>query len=220
MPLSTVLLDVDGTLVLSNEAHAEAWSRVFRAHDYDITPEQVRPLMGMGGDKLIPTLVPGLRSSEGEGKTISSERQRLFLEEYAPHLAAAPGSRALVERMQQAGLKLVVASSAKPEELAVLLKIAHVDDLLHTSTTSSDAEESKPAPDIVEAALQQASARPETAILIGDAPYDVESAGKAGVRVIAVRCGGFSDGALSGALAIYENPADILTHFETSALAG
>lgn len=219
MTLHTVLLDIDGTVLLSTQAHAEAWARTFSAHGYDVSADQVRPLIGIGGDRLIAKLVPGLKSDEGEGKTITSERQELFLREYAPHLAPAPGARALVARMQQAGFQLVVASSAKQQELAALLKAAQVDDLLHAATTSDDAEQSKPAPDIVEAALRQVDADAESSIMLGDTPYDIESAGRAGVPVIALRCGGHSDEDLRGASAIYDDPQDVLDHFDSTPLA-
>ncbi len=210
-----VILDVDGTLVLSNDAHARAWVEAFAEHGYDIPFERVRPLMGMGGDKLLPTLVPGLSSTEGVGKQIAERRKELFLTHYAPTLQPAPGTRPLVERMRDAGLGLVVASSAKRDELDVLLKVAQVDDLLDQRVTASDAKESKPAPDVVGVAMDMIGFPPGQVVMLGDTPYDIESAGKLGVCTLAVRCGGFGDSQLAGALAIYDDPADLLAHFDT-----
>lgn len=219
MAVRGVLLDVDGTLVLSNDAHARAWVEAFAEHDYEVSYERVRPLMGMGGDKLLPAVVPGLSEAEGTGKLIAERRKAIFLEQYAPALRPTPGARQLVERMKDAGLKLVIASSAKSDELEALLRAAQIEGLVQEATTSSEADASKPAPDVIEVALRKIGLPAEQVLLLGDTPYDVESAGKAGVGVIAVRCGGFSDERLAGAVAIYENPADVQAHYETSPLA-
>ncbi len=209
-----VILDIDGTLVLSNDAHARAWVEAFTEHGYSIPFERVRPLMGMGGDKLLPTLVPDLSSTEGVGKQIAERRKEIFLTRYAPTLQAAPGARPLVERMRDAGLRLVVASSARRDELEALLKAAQVDDLLDQRVTASDAKESKPAPDVVGVAMDRIGLPPGQVVMLGDTPYDIESAGKLGVRTLAVRCGGFDDARLAGAIAIYDDPADLLAHYD------
>lgn len=213
-----VLLDVDGTLVLSNDAQARAWVEAFKEYGYDVAYERVRPLMGKGGDKLVPEVVPGLSGTEGVGKDIADRRKELVLTRYLPTLQPAPGARELVRRLQDAGLKVVVASSAKADELEALLKVARVDDLLTDRTTSDDAGESKPAPDIVAVALQHIDLSPDEVLMIGDTPYDEESAGKIDVGTIVFRCGGFSDEELQGARAIYDDPADLVAHFEASPL--
>jgi phosphoglycolate phosphatase-like HAD superfamily hydrolase len=120
--------------------------------------------------------------------------------------------------MQQDGLKLIIATSATTEELSELLKAAQVEDLLHEATTSSDAEASKPSPDIVEAALKKLNLEPSQAVMIGDTPYDIEAANKCGVGVIAFRCGDFEDEQLNNAIAIYDHPADLLVHYAESPL--
>ncbi|MBD2432035.1 MULTISPECIES: HAD family hydrolase [Fischerella] len=218
MVLQAVLLDIDGTLVLSNDAHAQTWVDTFREFGYDVSFEQVRSLIGMGGDQIIPRIVPGLTDEEGDGKAIAQQRRKLFLNEYAPKLVPANGARQLVQHMLQSGLRLIVASSASSQEMEVLLKVAQVDDLLTEKTTSSDAEASKPAPDIVEAALGKLNSSPQEVLMLGDTPYDIKSASQAGVGVIAVRCGGFDDAALAGAKAIYDDPADLLVHYADSPL--
>ncbi len=213
-----VLLDVDGTLVLSNEAHVLAWVEAFEKLGYAVNSDRVRSLIGMGGDKLIPLILPALASDSGEGKQISQYHSEIFLAQYAPKLQPAPGSRALVERLLKDNYKVIIATSAKPEELQVLLKAAKVDDLLEDSTTSADADHSKPAPDIIEAALEKLGVPPEHAVMIGDTPYDVEAAARAKIGLIGMRSGGFSDQDLEGAIAIYDNPADLLARYETSPL--
>ncbi|WP_315790279.1 HAD family hydrolase [Fischerella sp. JS2] len=218
MVLQAVLLDIDGTLVLSNDAHAQTWVDTFRKFGYDVSFEQVRSLIGMGGDQIIPRVVPGLTDEEGDGKAIAQQRRKLFLNEYAPKLVPANGARQLVQHMLQSGLRLIVASSASSQEMEVLLKAAQVDDLLEETTTSSDAEVSKPAPDIVEAALGKLNCPPQEVLMLGDTPYDIKSANQAGVGVIALRCGGFDDTALAGAKAIYNDPADLLAQYADSPL--
>ncbi len=185
MAMQGVILDVDGTLVLSNDAHAQAWVDAFTEHGYEVTFEQVRPLIGMGGDQVIPRMVPGLTDEEGDGKAISEQRKELIINRYGPNLRPTNGARQLVQYMKDAGLQLIIASSATSQELSVLLKTAQVDDLLGEATTSSDAKSSKPAPDIVEAALSKLNMEPSQVLMIGDTPYDIESAGGAGVGAIA-----------------------------------
>lgn len=218
MKLQAVILDVDGTLVLSNDAHAQAWVESFAAYGYDVSFEQVRPLIGMGGDQVIPKMVSGLNDENGDGKAVSEKRKQLIIERFGSSLSPTPGARDLILRMLAAGLKLIIASSATSEELSVLLKAAKVDDLLDEATTSSDVEASKPAPDIVEAALSKLKMQPSQVLMIGDTPYDLQSAKAAGVELIAVRCGGFDDQQLKMALAIYNDPADILANYASSPL--
>ncbi|OUL22878.1 hydrolase [Nostoc sp. RF31YmG] len=219
MGLQAVLLDIDGTLILSNDAHAQSWVDTFREFGYDVSFEQVRPLIGMGGDQLIPRVVPGLTDEEGDGKAIAQRRKEIFLNNYAPKLSPANGSRELLQHMKQLGLRLIVASSASNQEMEVLLKAAQIDDLLQETTTSSDAETSKPAPDIVEAALSKLKMEPNQVLMLGDTPYDIKSAGMAGVGLIALRCGGFDDSSLAEAKAIYNDPADLLAHYGDSPLS-
>lgn len=200
---------MDGTLVLSNDAHAQSWVEAFAKHGYSITFNDVRWLIGMGGDKLIPKLAPGLTKDAGVGKQISEYRSKLFKEKYANNLQSAPGSRELVQKLQAGGFKLLVASSANAAELNTLLKAAKIDDLLKEATTSDDAERSKPEPDIIHAALDKIGLPSTEVVMIGDTPYDIEAAAQAGVGVLAVRCGGWKDEELSGAIRVYDDPADI-----------
>ena len=216
MMVQGILLDVDGTLVLSNDAHALAWVEAFAEHGYTVEFDAVRALIGMGGDKLIPHLFPSLSKESGPGKTISEYRSRLFLDKYAQDLKPAPGSRELVERLLHDGLKLIVASSAKDSELEILLRAANVEGLLTEATTSSDTDGSKPEPDIVLVALDKIGMTGSEVVMLGDTPYDIEAAAAAGVAVIAVRCGGWNDADLRGAKAIYDDPADVLASYETS----
>ena len=217
--LSAVLLDVDGTLIDSNEAHARAWADVLRDNGWPgITWQDVLPLVGMGGDKLLPKLT-GVEIDSRRGKALAEERTEHFLTAYAPTIRAFPGTRDLLEAIRERGLKRVIATSAKDDELEILLDRAGVADLITRETTSDDAKgKSKPDPNIIVAALAKAHAAAGEAIMIGDTPYDVEAATKAGVRTIAFRCGGWGDEPLAGAAAIYAGPAELVARFGESPL--
>jgi phosphoglycolate phosphatase-like HAD superfamily hydrolase len=212
--LRTVLLDIDGTLIDSNDAHARAWVDSLRKHGYVVPFEQVRPLIGMGGDKVLPELT-GLDPESGEAKRIGETRSELFLERELPELQPTRGARALLEHMLGAGLDLTVATSAKEDEVRVLLEQAGVSDLIQLASSSDDAERSKPDPDIVQAALRLSRSQAAHSAMIGDTPYDVEAATRARVPAIALRCGGWwDDAAFARAAAIYDDPADLLAHFD------
>jgi len=215
MAMRAVLLDVDGTLIDSNDAHAQAWVDVGKEFGYDIAFDYVRSLIGMGGDKVLPR-VTGLEEESEEGKQILERRGEIFRSEYLPSLAPFPDARELLERMAAEGLKLVVATSASEKDLEALLEQAGIADLIDRSTNSDEADESKPAPDIIEAALKKAGVPAAETVMIGDTPYDVKAAERAGVRCIALRCGGWRDDDLEGAAAIYDAPAELLSKYRTA----
>jgi phosphoglycolate phosphatase-like HAD superfamily hydrolase len=218
--LRTILLDIDGTLIDSNDAHARAWVDAFAAHGYVIPFEQVRPLIGKGGDKLIPELT-GLDAESGEAKRISETRSELFLRRELPALRPTAGARALLERLKTEGFELAVATSAQTDEVSALLEQAGVADLIQLASSADDAERSKPDPDIVQAALRMSGSQPAHSAMLGDTPYDLEAAMRARVPAIMLRCGGWwTDDAFAGAAAIYDDPADLLEHFDSSPLAG
>ena len=213
--LNAVILDVDGTLIDSNDAHARAYEDAGRELGYDIPFERVRPLIGKGGDKVLPE-VTGIEQDSPEGEQISKRKGEIFREQYLPRLKPTPGARQFLHRLRDDGMKLVIATSAKKEDMKALLEQAGIGDLIQDATSSDDAEESKPDPDIVEAALRQTGFPAEEVVMVGDTPYDVEAATRAGVRVVAVRSGGWGDEDLDGAVAVYEDPADILAGYDQS----
>jgi HAD superfamily hydrolase (TIGR01509 family) len=217
LSLKGVIFDVDGTLVDSNDAHAQSWVDTFKGAGYEVPFEVVRPLIGMGADKLLPRTI-GVRHDSEEGKKLIKRRSEIFRERYLSRLRPLPGARALVLRVRDDGLKTIVATSAKDEELKGLLKAAEVDDLMEEKATASDAKRSKPDPDIVEAAIEESGVPANKAVMIGDTPYDVEAATRAGVRIIAFRSGGWDDASLKGAAQIYDGPADLLSHYDASLL--
>jgi HAD superfamily hydrolase (TIGR01509 family) len=216
--VDTVLLDIDGTLIDSNDAHARAWVAAFAAHGYVMPFAKVRPLIGKGGDKLIPELT-GLDPESAEGKRMGAARGEFFREEL-PTLQPTPGARELLVHLREHGFGLAVATSAQADEVTAILRQAGVSDLIEMASSADDADSSKPDPDIVQAAMHKAKRHPSQCVMIGDTPYDIEAANRARVPCIALRCGGgWTDQALAGAIAIYDHPADLLAHFPTSPLA-
>lgn len=207
--LKGVILDMDGTLVDSNDAHALAWVEAFAKHEIQVPYERIRPLIGMGGDRIVPRMT-GYSVDDPQGRQIVRMRAEIFRSRYLPWVHPFPGVRALLSRFKADGLKLGLASSAPAEELEQLLHISGVEDLIDTRTPTDPGDDSKPDPDIVNAALEAMALPAENVIMIGDTPYDIEAASRAGIGIIAFRCGGWTDAELAGALAIHDDPADLL----------
>jgi HAD superfamily hydrolase (TIGR01509 family) len=212
-----VLLDIDGTLIDSNGAHAGAWSDALSAHGKRHSAEQIRPLIGKGGDKVLWELA-SIDHESDEGKAIDKARAAIFKERYLPTVKATPGAKEFVQWLIDSRLKVVIATSAKDDEIKDLLAICDGQALQGDATSSDDAKRSKPDPDIVAAALKKAGVSKERAVMIGDTPYDIEAAGRAGIRTIAFRCGGWDDASLKDAVAIYSDPKELLERVSESPL--
>jgi phosphoglycolate phosphatase-like HAD superfamily hydrolase len=220
-PDHALIFDVDGTLVDSNGAHAAAWSEALREADIVRDAKTIRPFIGKGSDKLLPE-VAGISADSERGRRLAQRRSAIFRDVYLPRLRPFPQVRALFERLTRDGVRLAIASSAADDELDLLLKVAEVADLVPHRTSADEVDSSKPDPDVVEAALARlARAAPldrRAALFVGDTPYDVEAGRRAGIGVIAVRCGGWTDADLVGASAIFEGPAALLAHYEARGL--
>ena len=213
-----VIFDIDGTLVGSNGAHAKSWVDTLAEAGYDVPFEVIWPMIGMGGDKLLPAAT-GIEAESPPGKKLTKRRWETFEKEYLPALRPTPGARELVERLKGDGLKLVVATSAGGSELEQLLEAAGVADLMGARASASSARESKPDPDIVMAAVRSSRIKPENLVMLGDTPYDVQAAIGAHVNPVALLCGGWTIAELSGATAYYDDPADLLRWYDVSPLS-
>jgi HAD superfamily hydrolase (TIGR01509 family) len=210
-----VILDVDGTLVDSNDAHARAWVDALAASGRHVELSRVRPLIGMGSDKLLAAAA-GIDADSAEGRALASRRGDIFERAYLPSLQPTRGAQRLLESLRDDRMTLVVASSAEPGELRDLLRIAGATQLVAAFAPSDDVARSKPDPDIVQAAIARSGCPPQDVIMIGDTPYDVEAAGRAGIAIVALRSGGWRDEDLRGAAAVYDDPQDLLDHYDVS----
>ncbi|MBC5801395.1 MAG: HAD family hydrolase [Candidatus Eremiobacteraeota bacterium] len=215
-PLRAVLLDVDGTLIDSNDAQARSWLDAFEEAHLDVDPGAVRRLIGKGGDRLLRE-VADLDIDAEPGKTISQRHKAIFAERYLPGLSATRGARDLLVWLRSQGAQLVVATSAGEEEMRALLQTAGVDDLIDVFTSSDDADETKPAPDILGAALRKSKRSAAESVMIGDTPYDCEAAGRIGLPAIGLRCGGWSSEELP-CESVFDHPADLLANYRASPL--
>jgi len=216
--IAAVLFDLDGTLVDSNEAHVAVWEQVFREAGHPIDAGEIRGQIGKGGDLLVPDMLPDL--GEREQEALAARHGELFKDEWLDRIVPFPGAHDLLARVHARGARVVFASSAGKGELKHYLKLLGAEALVDAQTSIDDVGTSKPAPDIFAVALQKAGVAPGEAVAVGDSPFDIEAAGKAGVATVAVRSGGFSDDALARAVAIYDDVADLLALFEDSPLAG
>lgn len=214
-----VLFDVDGTLVDTNDLHAQAWVEAFRHFGVDIPFDEVRAQVGKGGDNLIPTLLPSLDDKRRE--ELEDYRSGLFKRDFLARAVPFPGVRALMERIRGDGMSIVLASSSHAEEVRFHLSLIGAEDLVSETTSKDDVDHSKPCPDIFAAALDKAGVGADQALVVGDTPWDVKAASKLGLRTIALRCGGFSDEELreAGAAELYDGPADLLRRYDRSLLA-
>jgi HAD superfamily hydrolase (TIGR01549 family) len=197
------ILDIDGTLVDSNYHHTIAWYRAMRQHDQHVAIWRIHRHIGMGGDQLVASLC-GDEVEEGLGDDIRTAEKTLYMaliDEVEPF----HGARDLIVDLKRMGRGVVLASSAKPDEIDHYLDLLDARGLADAWTSAGDVEETKPAPDLVEAALQRLGGGP--AVMIGDTPWDCHAAADAGVDTIAVLTGGFSDEELreAGAIAVFES---------------
>jgi phosphoglycolate phosphatase-like HAD superfamily hydrolase len=211
------IFDVDGTLVDSVDLHAIAWQEALEHFGHHVTFEQSRSQIGKGGDQLIPVFLSEAEQRD-HGEEMEEWRGNLFKSKYLP--LVRPFS-AVPELLRRVGIKVAVASSAKMSELEVYLEIACVRDLVDVATSSEDAEQSKPAPDVFQVALKKLGLAGPDAVAIGDTPYDAEAAGKARIPTIGLLCGGFSEADLrkGGCVAVYPGPAALLACIGASPLA-
>jgi HAD superfamily hydrolase (TIGR01509 family) len=208
-----VLFDVDGTLVDTNYLHTVAWWEAFAQAGHDVPMASIHRAIGMGSDRMLDALLPADRDTSADGD-IKTSHSALY-SVYWSRLRPLPGAARLLRACHDKGLRVVLASSADPDELTVLRAALDADDAIDAATSSGDADASKPAPDLVQIALDQANAAPEESVFIGDSVWDVQACLRAGVRCIGVLTGGTSRAELTeaGAVAVYDGPADLLEGF-------
>jgi HAD superfamily hydrolase (TIGR01509 family) len=215
---SAAILDINGTLVDTNYHHAIAWFRAFRQNEIVLPVWRIHRHIGMGGDQLVAALA-GDEVEEEKGDDIRAAEKTLYFE-LIDEVQPMEGARELISDLKRAGHRVVLASSAKEEEVEHYLDLLDARELADDWTTSADVEATKPAPDLVHAALEKIGA--DEGVMIGDTPWDVRAAKKAGVDTIAVLTGGFAEAELreAGAVEVFESIAELRERLPDTLLAG
>ncbi len=217
-----IIFDIDGTLLDSVDLHVQAWREALGHFGHDIPFDQIRSQIGKGGDQLLPVFLSKEELDQKQNE-IQEFRASLFKDKYLPKVKPFPGVRELFQKVVASGQTPALASSARGDELETYERIANIQNLVRVETSSADAKQSKPHPDIFEAALDRLGKkiRREEVIVVGDSPYDAEAAKRAGLRTVGVLCGGFPKDALrqAGCIAIYKGPEDLLREYDSSPLA-
>ena len=216
--MATAVLDIDGTLVDTNYQHALAWYRAFRRHEIVLPVWRIHRGIGMGGDQLVKSLTDEQTERELGDQIRAAESDFYF--ELIDEVAPMEGSRELIVELGRRGHIVVLASSAKQEEVDRYLDLLDAHDLADAWTTSADVEATKPAPDLVNVALERVAGSSGDAVMVGDTPWDVYAARGAGVDTIAVLTGGFGIDELrdAGAIAVFESVAELRSRLDQTPL--
>ncbi|HEX2831559.1 MAG TPA: HAD family hydrolase [Thermoanaerobaculia bacterium] len=198
MQTEAFLLDIDGTLVDSNDKHADCWVQAFAQFGKTVEWKIIRQQIGKGGDLLVPDTLDA-REMRAFGEKVKTFRGELWTRRYMKSVQPFPGVVEAIRALHGRGVKLAFASSSNPEEVEYYVELLGVGDLLAGTTSKEDAEFSKPSPEIFQAALERVKSDPAKTFAVGDTPYDILAAHRIPVPIVAVRCGGFPDELLAKA---------------------
>ena len=206
------VFDIDGTLVDSNYQHALAWYRSFRTVGITLPIWRIHRHVGMGGDKVVSALA-GEQVERDHGDALRAghdERLKSLLDEIAP----LDGAHDLLAHLERTGIRVVLASSGKPDQVEHFVDLLGARSIAEAWTSSKDVEQTKPAPDLVDVAMQRVAG--DRAAMVGDSTWDAVAAHRAGLPCLAVRSGGFSADELrdAGASAVFDSPRDLLDHLD------
>ena len=197
------ILDIDGTLVDTNYQHTVAWYHAFRQHEIVLPIWRIHRHIGMGGDQLVESLC-GQEVEEEKGDDIRAAEKPLYMA-VIEQVEPLEGARDLIVDLKDGGHSVVLASSAKPDEVEHYLDLLDARELADDWTSSGDVEATKPEPDLVKAAIDKADS--DEAVMVGDSTWDCEAAKRAGIETIAVLTGGFSEQELldAGAALVFQS---------------
>lgn len=219
MSIRAVIFDIDGTLVDTNAAHICAWHEAFAKQGHDVPAERIRPEIGKGGDQLVPAIL-GADEERREGNALREQHDEIFLRMAGQeHFRVFPGTEALLQALRKRGLKVALATSSRKQTVDAIVQSAKFDPSAAADVfvNADDAEASKPAPDLVLAALDKLALLADQSLFIGDTTHDGEAAGRAGVPFVGVTCGGCATAEQlreAGARSVWRDPADLLAHLE------
>lgn len=218
--MGVAILDIDGTLVDSNYQHALAWYRAFLEHEIVLPIWRLHRHVGMGGDQLVRA-VTDEATEDARGERIRAAEKQAYAEMIS-EVQPTSGAHELIRELRQRGHRTVLASSGDLDEVEHYVELLDVRELAEAWTSADDVEATKPQPDLVGVALERVNARPEEAVMVGDSPWDIEAAGRAGVPAVGVLTGGFSPEELreAGATGIYESMLELRLALHGGALLG
>jgi phosphoglycolate phosphatase-like HAD superfamily hydrolase len=220
--LSAAIFDIDGTLTDSVDVHALAWQEALRHFGHQVAYERVRSQIGKGGDQLLKTLL-SRADLEAHGEELDRFRGEIFKSKYQHLIRPLSMVPKLFRRIKQAGAKIALASSAKEDEVEAYEKLLGVADLVEHTTSSDDAAQSKPSPDIFAAAMKLLGNPPsQQVIAAGDTPYDAQATAQISIACIGVLSGGWTEQALreAGCISVFRGPGDLYARFDESPFAG
>ncbi|MFN2541803.1 MAG: HAD family hydrolase [Chthoniobacterales bacterium] len=209
------IFDLDGTLVDSNELHVDSWDRAFRKFGKQFPRNELRAQIGKGSDQYLPEFLTPNEMARF-GKELDEYRSEIFRREYLPRVRPFPNVPELFQRIRDEKKQIVLATSGKESDTRYYVGLLKIDNLIEGYTSADDADRSKPAPDLFAAALEKLSDLPAAEVInVGDTRFDIEAAARAGLRTIALTCGGTSEAVLkhAGAIAVYYDPSDLLIRY-------
>ena len=199
-----ILLDIDGTLVDSNDKHAQCWVDAFAKFGVNVGWDVIRQQIGKGGDLLVPDTL-NARQMREFGDELKEYRGGLWKDKYMKTVQPFPGVVDSIRALEARGIRLAFASSSNPDEVEYYVELLGVGDLLEATTSKEDAQFSKPSPEIFQAALERLKSDPAFTFAVGDTPYDILAAHRIALPVVAVRCGGFAEELLSKAEFVFDD---------------
>jgi membrane protein len=213
-----LLFDIDGTLVDSNDGHVEAWQRALRAEGHNFSRGEIHDQIGKGADNLVPSLLPDANDDEQE--RLKRGHAEIYKRDFLRRVEPFEDAKRMLRQLASLGHTIILASSASREEVGFYVELLDADGLLSGTTSADDVRHSKPCPDIFASALALTGGPAEEAVVVGDTPYDIIAARRAGIDAIAVLSGGFDESELRacGPIAIYRDVADLLANYAGSPL--
>lgn len=206
--LQAILFDIDGTLIDSNDRHAQCWVDAFAHFGKEVSWDAIRSQIGKGGDLLVPDTLDA-REMREIGDELKKYRGELWKREYMKTVQPFPGAVEAIRAIEGRGVKIAFASSSNPDEVEYYVELLGVEDLLEGTTSKEDAKFSKPSPEIFQAALERVNGDPARTLVVGDTPYDILAAHRMGAAIAAVRCGGFTEQSLAKAEFLFDDVAAV-----------
>jgi HAD superfamily hydrolase (TIGR01509 family) len=219
MSLNAIIFDLDGTLIDSNRAHVAAWGTAMEKHGYQVSADRIAVEIGKGGDKLVPSIL-GKEIEDRCGDALRHAQVKEFTNiAESIHLVAFEGVESLFTLLRKRGIKIGLATSSKKDTVKTIQRSAGADwfRFFDVIATAEDAPEGKPAPDVLQIAIRKLKLSPTECVMVGDSPYDANTARDAGVVCLGFTCGKLNDAAAlraAGMRRVYRDPSDMAANLD------